>query len=92
MLLDTGSFELWVNPNCSATNVRQFCDEFGHYDPTLSPTSKNLNKTFTIQYGLGSASGTYLQDDVFISGKLKAWIVKLKDVEERVVYNDELFE
>ncbi|KAF3059606.1 Candidapepsin-1 [Daldinia childiae] len=68
VLLDTGSFELWVNPNCSATNVQQFCDEFGHYDPTLSHTSKNLNKTFTIQYGLGSASGTYHQDDVFISG------------------------
>ncbi|KAI1654372.1 acid protease [Daldinia decipiens] len=68
VLLDTGSFELWVNPNCSATSVRQFCDEFGHYDPTLSSTSKNLNQTFMIQYGLGSASGTYHQDDIFISG------------------------
>ncbi|OTB18062.1 hypothetical protein K445DRAFT_365066 [Daldinia sp. EC12] len=68
VLLDTGSFELWVNPDCGATNVHQYCDEFGHYDPALSPTSKNLNKTFKIQYGLGSASGTYHQDDVFISG------------------------
>ncbi|KAI0848771.1 acid protease [Daldinia vernicosa] len=68
VLLDTGSFELWVNPDCSATNVRQFCGELGHYDPTLSSTSKNLNQTFKIQYGLGSASGTYHQDDVFISG------------------------
>ncbi|KAI0121921.1 acid protease [Daldinia grandis] len=68
VLLDTGSFELWVNPDCSTTNVRPFCDDFGHYDPTLSPTSKNLNQTFKIQYGLGSASGTYHQDDVFISG------------------------
>ncbi|KAI1808724.1 acid protease [Daldinia bambusicola] len=68
VLLDTGSFELWVNPDCAATNVHQYCSDFGHYDPTLSPTSKNLNKTFKIQYGLGSASGTYHQDDVFISG------------------------
>ncbi|KAI0836914.1 acid protease [Hypoxylon sp. FL0890] len=68
VLLDTGSFELWVNPNCNSSNVRDYCEAFGHYDPTLSPTAKNLNTNFRIQYGQGSASGTYFMDDVYLSG------------------------
>lgn len=70
VLIDTGSFELWVNPDCNSTNVKQFCQSFGHYDPSLSPTSQNLHTNFKIQYGLGSASGVYHKDDVYISGKL----------------------
>ncbi|KAI2467318.1 acid protease [Annulohypoxylon bovei var. microspora] len=68
VLLDTGSFEMWVNPNCSASNVKDYCEAFGHYDPTLSPTAKNLNTNFGIQYGQGSASGIYYTDDVYLSG------------------------
>ncbi|KAI1385408.1 acid protease [Hypoxylon trugodes] len=68
VLIDTGSFELWVNPDCSSTNVKDYCDAFGHYDPARSPSAKNLNKNFGIQYGQGSASGSYYTDDVYISG------------------------
>ncbi|KAI0880512.1 acid protease [Annulohypoxylon maeteangense] len=68
VLLDTGSFEMWVNPNCSAANVKDYCEAFGHYDPTISPTAKSLNTNFGIQYGQGSASGVYYKDDVYLSG------------------------
>ncbi|KAI1456270.1 acid protease [Annulohypoxylon moriforme] len=73
VLLDTGSFEMWVNPNCSAANVKDYCEAFGHYDPAMSPTAKSLNTNFGIQYGQGSASGVYYKDDVFLSG------AKIKD-------------
>ncbi|KAI1136436.1 acid protease [Hypoxylon sp. FL0543] len=68
VLLDTGSFELWVNPDCASSNVRDYCEEFGHYDPSLSPTAKSLDTNFDIRYGQGSASGTYFTDDVYLSG------------------------
>ncbi|KAI1412794.1 acid protease [Hypoxylon sp. FL1857] len=68
VLLDTGSFELWVNPNCTSSNVKDYCEAFGHYDPKLSPTAKSLNRNFGIQYGQGSASGVYYTDDVYLSG------------------------
>ncbi|KAI0129168.1 aspartic peptidase domain-containing protein, partial [Xylariales sp. AK1849] len=68
VLLDTGSFELWVNPNCTSSNVPYYCNQFGHYDPTLSPTAHTLNETFQITYGSGSTSGVYYTDDIFISG------------------------
>lgn len=68
VLLDTGSFEMWVNPNCSAANVQDYCEAFGHYDPEMSPTAKSLNTNFGIQYGQGSASGVYYKDDVYLSG------------------------
>lgn len=68
VLLDTGSFELWVNPDCAKSNVPDFCKGFGQYDPNKSSTSKSLGQGFTIQYGSGSSSGIYYTDDIFISG------------------------
>lgn len=49
VLLDTGSFELWVNPDCAKSNVADFCKAFGQYDPTKSSTSKDLAQGFSIQ-------------------------------------------
>ncbi|KAI0487052.1 aspartic peptidase domain-containing protein [Xylaria cf. heliscus] len=69
VLIDTGSFELWVNPNCSASNVPDFCKAFGHYDPTLSLTSQKINSSgFSIKYGSGQVQGPYYKDDIYISG------------------------
>ncbi|KAK8035423.1 Bcap12, partial [Apiospora rasikravindrae] len=68
VLLDTGSFELWVNPDCDKSNVLVFCNEFGKYDPIKSSTSKDLAQGFSIQYGSGSSSGIYYADDITISG------------------------
>ncbi|KAK7967697.1 uncharacterized protein PG986_001974 [Apiospora aurea] len=68
VLLDTGSFELWVNPDCGKSNVPAFCRGFGQYDPTKSSTAQNLAQGFSIQYGSGSSSGTYYTDNIYISG------------------------
>ncbi|KAI0554785.1 acid protease [Xylaria curta] len=69
LLIDTGSFELWVNPNCSTSNVPEFCTAFGHYDPSLSSTSQRVDGDgFSIKYGSGQAKGPYYKDDIYISG------------------------
>lgn len=71
VLIDTGSFELWVDPVCSASNVPDFCNAFGRYDPALSTTSRKVgDRRFTIKYGSGQATGDYYKDDIYISGEL----------------------
>ena len=69
--LDTGSFELWVNPNCStlATAIdTRFCESVGHYDPGASSTSTQLDGSKTLVYGIGSARIDYVTDDIALSG------------------------
>ncbi|KAI1259668.1 acid protease [Xylariaceae sp. FL1019] len=69
VLIDTGSFELWVDPDCEASNVPEFCTAFGYYDPDLSSSSKKLpGAGFDIRYGSGDATGPYYTDDIYISG------------------------
>ncbi|KAI0017547.1 acid protease [Xylariomycetidae sp. FL0641] len=69
--LDTGSFELWVNPDCDnlegASDVR-FCQAVGKYDPSSSSTSTVLEDTTLLRYGIGSASIQYVKDKVGLSG------------------------
>ncbi|RYP69879.1 hypothetical protein DL771_005822 [Monosporascus sp. 5C6A] len=67
VLLDTGSFELWVNPDCGQAAEPRLCEEFGRYEPALSTTRENLGQPFEIQYGSGATSGTYYRDDIYIS-------------------------
>lgn len=70
VLIDTGSFELWVDPVCSASNVPDFCKAFGRYDPALSTTSRRIgDRKFTIKYGSGQVMGDYYKDDIYISGE-----------------------
>ncbi|KAK6075754.1 Candidapepsin-3 [Seiridium cupressi] len=68
VLLDTGSYELWVDPNCAKSNVAEMCKSFGHYDPALSPTSVDLEHGSEIRYGLGNTNISYFTDDIFIAG------------------------
>jgi Eukaryotic aspartyl protease len=72
--LDTGSSQLWVNPNCvtagGAADVA-YCNSLKRYDPTKSATSKNLGIPFDLSYGSGEAVGFYYTDDIMIgSGAL----------------------
>ena len=69
VLLDTGSFELWVNPDCDKSSVPKLCRDFGHYDPARSSTSRNLRQDFAIRYGSGTTYGTYYRDDIYINGE-----------------------
>ncbi|TRX94408.1 hypothetical protein FHL15_004563 [Xylaria flabelliformis] len=69
--LDTGSFELWVNPNCATlqgTSDVKFCNAVGHYDPTSSSTSVELTTTKTLRYGIGGANIQYVVDAVGLDG------------------------
>lgn len=73
VILDTGSFELWVNPSCSSaatgsTYDSKLCEAAGQYHPSASNTSITLDENFSAQYGKGSANGTYYSDTIDIGG------------------------
>ncbi|KAI1114632.1 aspartic peptidase domain-containing protein [Nemania sp. NC0429] len=69
--LDTGSFELWVNPDCAtlegSSNVR-FCRAAGHYDPSSSSSAVGLSLTKSLRYGIGGANIRYVLDTVGLAG------------------------
>ncbi|KAI1811281.1 eukaryotic aspartyl protease [Poronia punctata] len=69
--LDTGSFELWVNPDCSnlkgMSEVR-FCRAVGQYDPSSSSTSAELTTGKILKYGIGSAYIRYVTDTIGLAG------------------------
>jgi hypothetical protein len=63
--LDTGSIELWVNPNCSASQIPSYCDSLPRYDPTTSTSAvEHPNDVFQVTYGSGSVGGKYYEDTV----------------------------
>ncbi|KAI1844743.1 hypothetical protein JX266_009199 [Neoarthrinium moseri] len=69
--LDTGSFELWVNPDCStleATSDIRFCQAVGSYNPSSSSSSVVSTSTKTLRYGIGSANIQYVTDDITFAG------------------------
>lgn len=69
--LDTGSFELWVNPDCSdyeAPTDLRFCRAVGFYDPTSSSSAVGLAGTKTLKYGIGSAHIQYVTDTIGLEG------------------------
>ncbi|ODA77045.1 hypothetical protein RJ55_07563 [Drechmeria coniospora] len=68
--LDTGSFELWVNPNCSglADADERFCRRIGRYDPANSSTSAVSGLGKSLRYGIGAANITYVLDDISLAG------------------------
>ncbi|UNI22933.1 hypothetical protein JDV02_008777 [Purpureocillium takamizusanense] len=68
--LDTGSFELWVNPNCSGLpgTDRRFCLAIGRYDPANSSTAVVSEVGTSLRYGIGSANITYVLDDISLGG------------------------
>lgn len=70
MQLDTGSFELWVNPDCTAVSGGDaaFCERVGQYDTTKSSTVTSLGTTRTLRYGIGSANISYVTDTISLAG------------------------
>ncbi|KAL0931463.1 secreted aspartic proteinase [Colletotrichum truncatum] len=68
--LDTGSFELWVNPDCSllSTSDQRFCEAVGFYDTARSSTAVALRTTKTLRYGIGAANITYVRDNLALAG------------------------
>lgn len=66
--MDTGSSELWVDPNCTNSYSSSQCASFGVYIPSHSSTSKDLGTKFAIQYGTGSVNGEYFTDNLNMGG------------------------
>lgn len=71
--LDTGSFELWVNPDCTAVRPsdRNFCEATGVYNPSTSTTARTLQRGNSLQYGIGTANISYVVDDLSFAGSPK---------------------
>ncbi|PVH85072.1 acid protease [Cadophora sp. DSE1049] len=71
LLLDTGSSETWVDPDCttaSTTHQQSECNSFPKYDPFTSSTALDAGYPFELAYGKGTASGEYLLDTVHVAG------------------------
>ncbi|KAF8861534.1 acid protease, partial [Acephala macrosclerotiorum] len=64
--IDTGSYELWVDPLCSNANSPTYCAQFNVYNPNNSSTASDEGESFDFLYGTGEAAGEYLIDDVVI--------------------------
>ncbi len=71
VLIDTGSYELWVNPQCVASPDPRLCGTLGHYYPQLSNTSLAVTGKFEASYGTGQAQGQYYLDSVKVSSMSK---------------------
>ncbi|PSR76472.1 aspartic peptidase domain-containing protein [Coniella lustricola] len=72
--LDTGSFELWVNPTCSTLSAsdKAFCDATGSYNKSLSSTATSLKSGKKLAYGLGETNITYVEDSIALPGASEA--------------------
>lgn len=72
--LDTGSFELWVNPDCTKVSGGDavFCERAGKYDSSKSTTSESLGTSKTLKYGIGTANISYVTDTITLMGSTTA--------------------
>ncbi|TLD09648.1 hypothetical protein PspLS_11746 [Pyricularia sp. CBS 133598] len=69
VVIDTGSSELWVNPDCGNIENRlstSMCRAVVHYEPGNSDTAVNLRRTGTITYGSGDVRFGYYADTVTV--------------------------
>lgn len=68
--LDTGSFELWVNPTCTGLSLSDsaFCVATGALDTSKSTTAVRTDTAKVLSYGIGSANITYFKDSISLPG------------------------
>lgn len=71
VFLDTGSYELWVNPRCNTSASVEICENHGHYYPEKSNTSVFVANGFSVRYGTGEAVGHYFRDVIGIASKFQ---------------------
>lgn len=72
VLFDTGSSELWVNPNCNKASDPSLCQQLGHFDSAKSSTFNDTGTKHVIGYGSGYVNMTYAYEAVKIgSAKLR---------------------
>ncbi|KAK1764093.1 acid protease [Phialemonium atrogriseum] len=70
--IDTGSDELWVNPNCSSDDLtfsqQSECLANDEYNPAKSKTAQVTTDTTEIQYGKGFVELEYVKDNIALPG------------------------
>lgn len=79
VVVDTGSSELWVNPDCSnAASIPQQmeCIDNGSYNPSDSKSANVTRLGAELRYGLGDAEIRYVRDQIALPDS----DVKLEDV------------
>lgn len=64
---DTGSAELWVNPNCAKSGDVEYCQSFGAF--AKSSSFVDLHQNSTLNYGRGAAKVEYGYDYVKVGCK-----------------------
>lgn len=65
--IDTGSSELWVNPNCARVETAaesEQCVRDGRYDPRRSSSAQISQTTNELRYGKGQAVVQYVSDKI----------------------------
>lgn len=71
VVLDTGSFELWVGPTCSTASTKDqvaSCQNAGSYVPSKSNTAKDMGESTQLKYGKGAVAIDYYADNIAIQG------------------------
>lgn len=64
VIFDTGSAELWVNPDCSRSTDPAQCSQYPRFEK--SSTGQNLDATANLTYGTGYAYVNYINDYVSV--------------------------
>lgn len=65
-ILDTGSYTLLVDPDCTQAADPEACLTFGYYDTTRSVTARYLNSWFAGQFGTGYMQGFWYSDTAYV--------------------------
>ncbi|KAK8087481.1 eukaryotic aspartyl protease protein [Apiospora phragmitis] len=73
VVVDTASYELYVNPDCDRAANPAFCASAGRYDAMGSGTAENLTTWFGVSFGSGGYAGTYFCDSLTLGDD--AWPV-----------------
>jgi len=69
--IDTGSSELWVNPDCSQAQSPQQeseCEANGSYDSDKSSSVSVTRQRGSVQYGIGEVKFRYVKDRITLPG------------------------
>lgn len=67
VFIDTGSYELWVNPRCNTSADANLCKSYGNYYPNKSNSSNYVGGDFAVTYGTGAVRGSYWSDIMAIA-------------------------
>lgn len=66
VIVDTGSVNLWTNPECDSSGQEEYCLSFGQFDYTLSSTIEDTGVQEELSYGKGDVIVEYVTDVVTI--------------------------